>query len=65
MKGFEPLHDRTKTYCLTAWLHPKHIGGQGGIRTPETIKVSDLQSEAFSHFATYPKNKLMDQQQSV
>lgn len=22
VKGFEPLNDRTKTCCLTAWLYP-------------------------------------------
>lgn len=25
LAGFEPAHDRIKTYCLTAWLQPIHI----------------------------------------
>ena len=23
--GFEPAHDRIKTDCLTAWLHPNNL----------------------------------------
>ena len=53
--GFEPGHDGIKTRCLTAWLYPKAIktGGGGQIRTAEP-EGADLQSAAFSHFATPP-----------
>ena len=56
--GFEPGHDGIKTRCLTAWLYPNAIhnktGGGGQIRTAEP-EGADLQSAAFSHFATPPK----------
>ena len=52
--GFEPGHDGIKTRCLTAWLYPNEITGGGGqIRTAEP-EGADLQSAAFSHFATLP-----------
>ena len=54
--GFEPRHDGIKIRCLTAWLYPNHFirdGGGGRIRTAEP-KGADLQSAAFSHFATPP-----------
>ena len=55
--GFEPGHDGIKTRCLTAWLYPinydKKTGGGGQIRTAEP-EGADLQSAAFSHFATPP-----------
>ena len=57
--GFEPGHDGIKTRCLTAWLYPNaninKTGGGGQIRTAEP-EGADLQSAAFSHFATPPRN---------
>ena len=50
--GFEPTHEGVKVPCLTAWLYPKKSGGEW-IRTTEP-KGTDLQSAAFSHFATPP-----------
>ena len=50
--GFEPTHEGVKVPCLTAWLYPKKNGGEW-IRTTEP-KGTDLQSAAFSHFATPP-----------
>ncbi len=58
--GFEPGHDGIKTRCLTAWLYPNakyKTGGGGQIRTAEP-EGADLQSAAFSHFATPPLLKL-------
>ena len=52
LAGFEPAHDGVKVRCLTAWLYPN--GGGGQIRTAEP-EGADLQSAAFSHFATPPK----------
>ena len=52
--GFEPGHDGIKIRCLTAWLYPKN-GGGGRIRTAEP-EGADLQSAAFSLFATPPNN---------
>ena len=49
--GFEPTNDGVKVRCLTAWLYPN--GGGGQIRTAEP-EGADLQSAAFSHFATPP-----------
>ena len=54
--GFEPGHDGIKIRCLTAWLYPKN-GGGGRIRTAEP-EGADLQSAAFSHFATPPDEHL-------
>ena len=51
--GFEPTHNGVKVRCLTAWLYPN--GGGGQIRTAEP-EGADLQSAAFSLFATLPKN---------
>ena len=64
--GFEPTHEGVKVPCLTAWLYPKksadishfiivtmNANGERGIRTPEP-EGADLQSAAFSHFATLP-----------
>ena len=51
--GFEPTNDGVKVRCLTAWLYPN--GGGGQIRTAEP-EGADLQSAAFSHFATPPAN---------
>ena len=49
--------DRVKVCCLTTWLHPKQSkgfnGGKGQIRTAEP-SGADLQSAAFSLFATFP-----------
>ena len=50
--GFEPTNDGVKVRCLTAWLYPN--GGGGQIRTAEP-EGADLQSAAFSLFATLPK----------
>ena len=30
--GFEPGHGEIKIRCLTAWLHPSSLGGDGVIR---------------------------------
>ena len=49
--GFEPTNDGVKVRCLTAWLYPN--GGGVQIRTAEP-EGADLQSAAFSHFATPP-----------
>src|SRR5690625_6367513 len=45
LKGFEPLHDETKTRCLTAWLQPKN-GATDGFRTHARSEehTSELQS---------------------
>ena len=51
--GFEPTNDGVKVRCLTDWLYPN--GGGGQIRTAEP-EGADLQSAAFSHFATPPAN---------
>ena len=64
--GFEPTHEGVKVPCLTAWLYPKksaeichfiivtmNANGERGIRTPEP-EGADLQSAAFSLFATLP-----------
>ena len=57
--GFEPTHEGVKVPCLTAWLYPINIkNGERGIRTPEP-EGADLQSAAFSLFATLPKYKQM------
>ena len=53
LAGFEPARDGVKVHCLTAWLQPKIYGGRGQIRTAEP-EGADLQSAAFSHFATPP-----------
>ena len=50
---FELAHARVKVSCLTAWLRGKIRGGERWIRTIEP-KGTDLQSAAFSHFATSP-----------
>ena len=52
--GFEPTNDGVKVRCLTAWLYPN--GGGGQIRTAEP-EGADLQSAAFSLFATLPSYK--------
>ena len=52
LAGFEPAHDGVKVRCLTAWLYPRMVEGQ--IRTAEP-EGADLQSAAFSHFATPPQ----------
>ena len=49
--GFEPTHEGVKVPCLTAWLYPN--GGGEWIRTTEP-EGTDLQSVAFSLFATPP-----------
>ena len=51
--GFEPTHEGVKVPCLTAWLYPINVYGERGIRTPEP-EGADLQSAAFSLFATLP-----------
>ena len=43
-----------KVWCLTAWLRGNSSGGGRWIRTIEP-EGTDLQSAAFSHFATPPK----------
>ena len=53
--GFEPTREGVKVPCLTAWLYPN--GGGEWIRTTEP-EGTDLQSVAFSHFATPPKGLL-------
>ena len=50
---FELTHVRVKVWCLTTWLQGKHTGGKRWIRTTEP-EGADLQSAAFSHFATFP-----------
>ena len=68
--GFEPANDRVKVCCLTAWpypndypsiyqLHPEmHLSKKmveaGGFEPPNP-EGADLQSAAFSHFATSPQ----------
>src|SRR5699024_3690648 len=51
--GFEPRIHGIKTRCLTAWLQPNKMvdGGRFELPNPEG---ADLQSAAFSHFATPP-----------
>ena len=44
-----------KVWCLTAWLRGNKSGGERWIRTIEP-EGTDLQSAAFSHFATSPSN---------
>ncbi len=56
--GFEPGHDGIKIRCLTAWLYP-NTGGEGRIRTAEP-EGADLQSAAFSHFATSPLTLMVE-----
>ena len=51
--GIGPANARVKVLCLTTWLHPNGNGGRGQIRTAEPSGI-DLQSTAFSHFATRP-----------
>ena len=55
--GSNQRDDRVKVCCLTTWLHPKQSkgfnGGKGQIRTAEP-SGADLQSAAFSLFATFP-----------
>ena len=53
LAGFEPARDGVKVRCLTAWLQANINGGRGQIRTAEP-EGADLQSAAFSHFATPP-----------
>ena len=54
LAGFEPAHDGVKVRCLTAWLYPmiKVVVGDGF--EPPNSERADLQSAAFSHFATPP-----------
>ena len=56
LEGFEPSRDGAKIHCLTAWLQANN-GGRGQIRTAEP-EGADLQSAAFSHFATLPYKKM-------
>ena len=51
--GFEPGHDGVKVRCLTAWLWAKMVEGDGF--EPPNPEGADLQSAAFSHFATPPQ----------
>ena len=50
---FELAHATVKVWCLTAWLRGNKSGGERWIRTIEP-EGTDLQSAAFSHFATSP-----------
>ncbi len=52
---FELAHATVKVWCLTAWLRGNKSGGERWIRTIEP-EGTDLQSAAFSHFATSPSN---------
>ena len=61
---FELSHATVKVWCLTAWLRGNLIliaegmkFKSGGRRWSRTIEPegTDLQSAAFSHFATLPK----------
>ena len=55
---FELAHATVKVWCLTAWLRGNmpcnKSGGKEWIRTTEP-EGTDLQSAAFSLFATLPK----------
>ena len=57
---FELAHATVKVWCLTAWLRGniclaiKRNGGRKWIRTTEP-EGTDLQSAAFSLFATLPQ----------
>ena len=56
---FELTSATVKVWCLTAWLRGNEqnlSGGRGWIRTIEP-EGTDLQSAAFSHFATLPKKR--------
>ena len=50
---FELANATVKVWCLTAWLRVNKSGGERWIRTIEP-EGTDLQSAAFSHFATSP-----------
>ena len=50
---FELVNDGVKVRCLTAWLKPCKMVGRSGFEPPNSERV-DLQSTAFSHFATFP-----------
>ena len=50
---FELANATVKVWCLTAWLRGNKSGGERWIRTIEP-EGTDLQSAAFSHFATSP-----------
>ena len=52
---FELANATVKVWCLTAWLRGNKSGGERWIRTIEP-EGTDLQSAAFSHFATSPSN---------
>jgi hypothetical protein len=65
--GFEPAHDGTKNRCLTAWLWPNKNSAsnmhfneitqnmvEGAGFEPANPVGADLQSAAFSLFATPP-----------
>ncbi len=54
--GIEPTLKVLETLVLP--LNYARIHGRGGIRTPEP-EGADLQSAAFSHFATLPSHKYM------
>ncbi len=56
--GFEPTSAGVKVPCLTAWLYPNN-GGEGQIRTAEP-EGTELQSAAFSHFATSPYLQMVE-----
>ena len=51
--GIEPTPKVLETFCSTFKLYPYINGGGGRIRTAEP-EGADLQSAAFSHFATPP-----------
>ena len=52
--GFEPRVHGIKTRCLTAWLQPNNTNVEGGRFELPNPEGADLQSAAFSHFATPP-----------
>ena len=54
LQGFEPWNNGTKTRCLTAWLQPNKKYMEGGRFELPNPMGADLQSAAFSHFATPP-----------
>ena len=50
--GFEPTNGGVKVRCLTAWLHPSMVEGEGF--EPSKAEPADLQSAPFGHSGTPP-----------
>ena len=57
---FGLAHVRVKVLCLTTWLRGNNMVERDGFE-PSNPKGTDLQSVAFSHFATSPtiNNKMV------